>query len=134
MMLYQLLTKLFLICSQALKDREEQAGELHRQLILACVCTDAIAQRRSTNGTNRSPVTLPRPTETTAMRTFLGMIIGALVLTLGVYVYDSMQTSSVANGQTAQDHQTIVNWDVAANDWNALKQRTHEDWIRLSQK
>ena len=36
------------------------------------------------------------------MQTFVGMILGALLLVGGVYVYDSMQTSSVANGQVAQ--------------------------------
>ena len=35
------------------------------------------------------------------MQTFVGMILGALLLVCGVYVYDSMQTSSVANGQVA---------------------------------
>ena len=55
------------------------------------------------------------------MRTFLGMILGALLLVAGVYVYDSMSTSTVANGQVAQANRTIVNWDVAATDWNALK-------------
>jgi hypothetical protein len=68
------------------------------------------------------------------MRTFFGMILGALLLTAGVYVYDSMQTSSVANGQVAQDTRTIVNWDVAASNWNALKTRAHEDWIKISAK
>ena len=68
------------------------------------------------------------------MRTFLGMILGALLLVAGVYVYDSMNTSSVANGQVAQNSRTIVNWDVAATDWNALKARAHEDWIRISSK
>ncbi len=33
------------------------------------------------------------------MRVFLGMILGALLLVAGVYVYDSMQTSTVASGQ-----------------------------------
>ena len=32
------------------------------------------------------------------MRVFLGMILGALFLVAGVYIYDSMSTSSVANG------------------------------------
>ena len=32
------------------------------------------------------------------MRVFLGMILGALLLVAGVYTYDSMQTSTVANG------------------------------------
>jgi hypothetical protein len=68
------------------------------------------------------------------MQTFVGMILGALLLICGVYVYDSMQTSSVANGQVAQNGRTIVNWDVAAADWNALKTRAHDDWIRISSK
>ena len=68
------------------------------------------------------------------MRVFLGMILGALLLVAGVYVYDSMQTSSVANGEVAQANRTIVNWDVAAADWHALKTRAHDDWIRLSSR
>lgn len=68
------------------------------------------------------------------MRTFIGMILGALILGVGVYLYDSMSTSSVANGQVAQERRTIVNWDVAASEWQALKTRTHQDWIKLSQK
>jgi hypothetical protein len=69
-----------------------------------------------------------------AMRVFLGMILGALLLVAGVYIYDSMQTSTVANGQVAEANRTIVNWDVAAADWNLLKRRAHDDWIRLSSK
>jgi hypothetical protein len=68
------------------------------------------------------------------MQTFLGMILGALLLVAGVYVYDSMQTSTVANGQVAEANRTIVNWDVAAADWKLLKRRAHDDWIRLSSK
>ncbi|MET0678332.1 MAG: hypothetical protein ABW175_21240 [Bradyrhizobium sp.] len=68
------------------------------------------------------------------MRTLLGMILGALVLGLGVYIYDSMSTSTVANGQVAQERRTIVNWDVAEENWQALKARTRQDWIKLSQK
>ena len=68
------------------------------------------------------------------MRTFIGMILGALLLVAGVYVYDSMQTSSVANGQVAQANRTIVNWDVAATDWKALKARAHDDWVKISSK
>jgi hypothetical protein len=69
-----------------------------------------------------------------AMQTFVGMILGALLLVVGVYVYDSQQTSTVANGQTASNSRTIVNWDVAATDWDALKARAHRDWIKLSSK
>jgi len=57
------------------------------------------------------------------MRVFLGMILGALLLVAGVYTYDSMQTSTVASGGVAQANRTIVNWDVAATDWHALKTR-----------
>jgi len=68
------------------------------------------------------------------MRTFLGMILGALLLVCGVYVYDSMNTSSVANGQVAQANRTIVNWDVAASDWKTLKTRAHEEWTKIASK
>jgi hypothetical protein len=69
-----------------------------------------------------------------AMRVFLGMILGALLLTAGVYAYDSQTTSTVASGQSAANSRTIVNWDVAATDWDALKMQAHKDWIRLSSK
>jgi hypothetical protein len=68
------------------------------------------------------------------MQTFLGMILGALLLGLGVYLHDSMQTSTVANGQVAQNGRTIVNWDVASADWDKLKTRAHDDWVRISAK
>jgi hypothetical protein len=68
------------------------------------------------------------------MQTILGMFLGALLLGVGVYAYDSMQTSSVANGDAAQAQRTIVNWDVVATDWHALKARAHEDWVRISAK
>ena len=68
------------------------------------------------------------------MQTFLGMILGALLLVAGVYAYDSMQTSSVANGQVAQNSRTIVNWDIAVTDWHALKARAREDWVKISSR
>ena len=68
------------------------------------------------------------------MRVFLGMILGALLLVAGVYVYDSQSTSTVASGRNASESRTIVNWDVAASDWHALKTRAHDDWIKLSSK
>jgi hypothetical protein len=68
------------------------------------------------------------------MQVFLGMILGALLLVAGVYLYDSQSTSSVANGPSAANSRTIVNWDVAAADWHALKTRAHEDWIKLSSR
>lgn len=68
------------------------------------------------------------------MQTFLGMILGALLLVCAVYLYDSMQTSTVANGPVAQTGRTIVNWDVASADWEKLKNRAHQDWVRISSK
>jgi len=68
------------------------------------------------------------------MQMFFGMILGALLLVGGVYVIDSMQTSSVANGEVSQTNRTIVNWDVASADWQALKSRAHDDWVRISSK
>jgi hypothetical protein len=68
------------------------------------------------------------------MRTLFGMILGAALLSLSVYAYDSYQTSSVANGDVAQGNKTIVNWDVVATDWHALKIRAHQDWVRISSR
>lgn len=68
------------------------------------------------------------------MRTFIGMILGALLLVGGVYVYDSMQTSSVTSGEIAQANRTIVNWDVAKADWDRLKARAREDWVKISSR
>jgi len=45
-----------------------------------------------------------------------------------------MQTSTVANGRVAQANRTIVNWDIAAADWDALKRRAYDDWVRLSSR
>lgn len=68
------------------------------------------------------------------MQTVFGMILGALLLIGGVYIYDSIHTSSVANGQDAQNSHTIVNWDVAASDWQALKTRAHDGWVKISSR
>jgi len=68
------------------------------------------------------------------MRTFFGMILGAVLLALGVYAHDTLQTSSVANGEVAQTDRTIVNWDVVAADWHVLKTRAHENWVRISSR
>jgi hypothetical protein len=85
-------------------------------------------------GNHHLPAALVAVTGGVAMQTFLGMIFGAVLLVAGVYVYDSMSTSTVANGPVAQSGRTIVNWDVASNDWNAVRTRAHDDWIRLSSK
>ena len=68
------------------------------------------------------------------MRVFLGMILGALLLTAGIYVYDSSATSTVASGEAASANRTIVNWDVAASEWNGLKNRAQDGWVKLSSR
>jgi len=68
------------------------------------------------------------------MRVFLGMILGALLTIAAVYIRDSQSTSTVASGEAASANRTIVNWDVAAADWNLLKRRAHDDWVKLSSK
>ena len=65
------------------------------------------------------------------MRTFFGMILGAFLTVAGVYLYDSASTSSVASDNPQA--KTIVNWDVAAVDWQLFKDRTHKEWKRLSE-
>ena len=68
------------------------------------------------------------------MRTFFGMILGALLLVFGVYGHVFFQTSTVASGQVAQSNRTIVNWDVAAESWKVLKTRAHEEWVKIASK
>ena len=65
------------------------------------------------------------------MRLLLGMILGAFFTVAGVFIYDSMSTSTVASG--APQGRTIVNWDVAAEDWGVLKDRTREGWKKITQ-
>jgi hypothetical protein len=85
-------------------------------------------------GNHPDPNTLSAITGGCAMQVILGMILGAVLLIVGVYIYDSQSTSAVANGQNASVNRTIVNWDVASADWRAMKARAHEDWIRLSSR
>lgn len=61
------------------------------------------------------------------MRTFFGMILGAALTMALVYVYDS---GNAASNPTAK---TLVNWDVAAADWQTLKTRTRQTWNKLTQ-
>jgi hypothetical protein len=64
----------------------------------------------------------------TAMRVFLGMILGVL-LTFGVaFVYDS-GTGRAPNGLTvasAEGHAPVVNWDIVSHDMEGVKQRLRE--------
>ena len=68
------------------------------------------------------------------MQAILGLILGAVLVIGGAYVFDSIRTSTIASGPDAQTNRTIVNWDVVADDWHAFKIRAHDDWVRLSSK
>jgi hypothetical protein len=66
------------------------------------------------------------------MRTFFGMILGVFITIAGAYLYDSMQTSSVATGSSATTHRTMVNWDVVSENWQSFKQRAQIEWNKLT--
>ena len=66
------------------------------------------------------------------MRTFFGMILGAFLTIAGTYLYDSMQTSSVATGSSTATHRTMVNWDVVSENWQSFKQRAQIEWNKLA--
>lgn len=65
------------------------------------------------------------------MRTFLGIILGCLLTVGAVYIHDSMATSTVASGATADSSRQIVNWDVAASEWGQVKENVHTTWLKL---
>ena len=65
------------------------------------------------------------------MRTFFGMILGAFLTVVGVYLYDSANTSTVASNDPSA--RTIVNWDVAAADWQIFKDRSRKSWKQLTE-
>jgi len=65
------------------------------------------------------------------MRSFIGIILGCL-LTIGVvYVHDSMVTSTVASGATADTSRAIVNWDVAVREWVEVKENVRTTWLKM---
>jgi|UniRef100_Q07TI7 hypothetical protein len=66
------------------------------------------------------------------MQTLVGIFIGALLTVGGVYLYDSMTTSTVAGGEVAASNRTIVNWDVASSEWQSIKTRAEKNWDKLS--
>jgi hypothetical protein len=66
------------------------------------------------------------------MRSLIGMIIGCLLTVAVVYVHDSMVTSTVANGVTANSSRAIVNWDVAATQWAHVQDGVRTAWLKLT--
>ena len=66
---------------------------------------------------------------------FLGMILGALLLVAGVYVYEF--DADVERRQRPGRRRPTAPSSTGTSrptDWKALKTRAHEDWIRISSK
>jgi hypothetical protein len=67
------------------------------------------------------------------MRTFLGMILGCLLTVAVVYMHDAMATSTVANGSSVGARSSqIVNWNVAASEWDRMTDNIRAGWNRLT--
>jgi hypothetical protein len=58
------------------------------------------------------------------------MILGCL-LTIGVvYLHDSTRTTAATDNAAA--NRPIVNWDVAAGEWNRVTENVRLSWDRLT--
>lgn len=65
------------------------------------------------------------------MRTFLGMILGCL-LTIGfVYIHDVRASSTVSTSTTGVESRQLVNWDVAAANWNKMTENARHAFNKL---
>ena len=67
------------------------------------------------------------------MRTFLGMILGALLTVVAAYGYDEFHTR---NDIAARP---MVNWDVVRDNWHGVQanlrdisNRVHDEWVKRS--
>ena len=67
------------------------------------------------------------------MQTFFGMILGALLLVCGVYVYDSMRRRASPTVRLAgQPHHRQLGR--RRDRLGKLKARAHDEWVRISSK
>jgi hypothetical protein len=60
------------------------------------------------------------------MRTFVGMIFGCLLTVAAAYIHDT----TVAKGG-ADVSNALVNWDVAAREWDRVKDGIHTAWLKV---
>lgn len=77
----------------------------------------------------RKTVMMSEKPENRTMRTLFGMILGAALTVALIYAYDSSNSNNFANANA----RTIVNWDVAAADWQSIKTRTRASWTKLTE-
>jgi hypothetical protein len=66
------------------------------------------------------------------MRVLMGIILGAMLTVGAVYMHDSLITNPATQGSI--NERPIVNWDVAARDWNDFMARVRRTWARLTSK
>jgi len=66
------------------------------------------------------------------MRVLLGIILGALLLIGGAYVYDSHNAMVALNDPASAQHRPLVNWDVVSQKWDRLAARARAEWNRLA--
>ena len=65
------------------------------------------------------------------MRMLLGIILGAVLVVGGAYVYDSHNALEAANAP-ASVQRPLVNWDVVGTKWQIVTERARSEWNRLA--
>jgi hypothetical protein len=70
------------------------------------------------------------------MRTFFGMILGALLLVGVVFIADTWRTGPAATtgSPPPAGHRTMVNWDVVGENLHIVGVRAREAWTALTRK
>lgn len=66
------------------------------------------------------------------MRFLLGIIVGAALTVGAAYLYDSRSTIDAQATTTAA--RPMVNWDVAAMNWQRASARIQREWDKLAAK
>jgi hypothetical protein len=65
------------------------------------------------------------------MRMLLGIILGAVLVVGGAYVYDSHNALEAVNAP-ASVQRPLVNWDVVGTKWQIVTERARSEWNRLA--
>jgi hypothetical protein len=60
------------------------------------------------------------------MRTFVGMIFGCLLTIAAAYIHDATVAKGGADASNA-----LVNWHVAAREWEQVKQGAQTAWLKV---
>jgi len=65
------------------------------------------------------------------MRVLFGMILGALLLVGGAYMYDSHSALDAVN-TPATAQKPLVNWDIVSVKWQYVSERARTEWSRIA--